>query len=101
MMSLERSYKRSWSWLLAVLIFSTAWGGLLARVRPAAGGCSTASHACCCGHAHPMGCACDGHAGAASQLASLSTCAGTHDLPALLLLARLLLRARPPDGLRL
>jgi hypothetical protein len=99
MMSLERSHKRSWSWLLAVLIFGTAWGGLFVRVRPAAGGCATTSHACCCAHAHKADCACDGHAGAASQFASLATCAGANDLPAFLMAPPPALLARADVGL--
>jgi hypothetical protein len=77
-------WMRGWSWLLAALIFSSAWGSAFARVQTGSS-CATAAHACCCGHTHPGGCACGGHGGPAAQLASLSACAGANDLPAFLL----------------
>jgi hypothetical protein len=84
-MSAARSHNRGLAWLLAVLLFGSAWGALLARLRPTAAGCAAAAHACCCAKAGRAQCACDGHDGTAAQLASLSTCAGASDLPAFLL----------------
>jgi hypothetical protein len=77
----------AWSWLLALLVFGSAWGPILARVSGSglAAGCSSGSHACCCIKAGQVSCACDGHAGAAAQMASLSSCAGANELPSFLI----------------
>jgi hypothetical protein len=48
---------------------------------------------------HPGGCACDGHGGPSAQLASLSACAGAHDLPAFLLAPPPAVLASPSVGL--
>jgi hypothetical protein len=84
-MNRAHSKKQHWAWLLAALMFSPVWVGLVARVHPPAAGCTLAAHACCCVKAGIPKCACDGHGGAAAQLVSLSTCAGAQDLPAFLL----------------
>src|SRR5205807_9764124 len=79
-MDLLRSRKRTGSWLLALLLFSSAWRMLPLCVRRAGPGCATRAHACCCGHSG-QACSCDGHHGVAPQLASLSACPGAGDIP--------------------
>jgi hypothetical protein len=82
-MCLAKGRKPICCWLLVVLLFGSAWGTLLTRVRPSGKGCTPAARACCC----PPGlgtCACGGREGAATQFASLSRCASASDLPAFL-----------------
>jgi hypothetical protein len=80
-MSFARSRKQAGSWLLAVLLLGSAWGGLRLRVPPG-GACGTAAHACCCVRSGLARCGCSGHDGAAAQLVSLAACSG--ELPSFL-----------------
>jgi hypothetical protein len=74
-MSFARSWKQAGSWLLAVLLLGSAWGGLRLRVPPG-GSCGTAAHACCCVRSGLARCGCSGHDGTAAQLVSLAACSG-------------------------
>jgi hypothetical protein len=76
-MGLAQRRKRAGPGLLAVLLFISA--SLSLRVPPGSRCLAAAAHACCCAHAGLTKCNCCGHAGTASQLASLAACSG--DLP--------------------
>src|SRR3954451_12594507 len=80
-MLLARRRSHGTAWLLAILLLGAVWTPPLVAARRAGAGCATAAHACCCGHPGPS-CCCDGHRGAANQVAALSRCGGGSDLPA-------------------
>src|SRR5713226_4400615 len=84
-MSLTQSRNQRSCWLLALLLFGSAWGGLWVRTRPGGSACAAGARACCCTRAGMRHCCFAGQDGAAAQLASLSACAGASDLPSLLL----------------
>jgi hypothetical protein len=84
-MHLARSGKPGWALLLAALIFSSAWGGVVTRLRPGRSTCTAGAHACCCAPAGLGQCCCAGQHGAAAQLASLTACAGAPETAAFLL----------------
>jgi hypothetical protein len=85
--SLRQRSQHLWPWLLALLLFGSVGGTLVTRIGWTGSGasCTTAAHACCCVKSGLLSCACGGHKGPAAQLASLTTCSGAKELPALVL----------------
>jgi hypothetical protein len=84
-MAVRRRQQQIWCGLLTLLLFIPAWGAILSDLRPGGSPCGSAGHACCCIPSGLKDCACDGHDGAATQLAALTTCSGAADLPTLLM----------------